>query len=81
MAWLTVNQAVKHAGLRGRLMRLSPLMPWQFSDLFLIVGVGSIKKDWRSRALVINAVNLKSGGAVAIEMDCGFALALFSREM
>jgi hypothetical protein len=54
-------------------------MPWR-PDLYLITRVMSVKKDWRSRALVINAVHIQSGQAVAIEMDCGFALALFSQK-
>lgn len=78
MAWLTLDQAINHFGPKGRLMRLSPLMPWLFADLFLVIGFRSIKKDWRTRTPVIDAVHIQSGKAVVIEADCGFALTLFS---
>ena len=79
MTGLTLDQAINHLGPKGRLMRLSPLMPWQFTDLFLVIGVRSIKKDWRSRTLVIDAIHIQSGKPLAIEVDAGFALTLFSR--
>ena len=76
-----LDQAINHLGPKGRLMRLSPLMPWHFTDLFLVIGVRSIKKDWRSRAQIIDAINIQSGKPLAIEADCGFALTSFSRRL
>lgn len=78
MAWLTAGQAVTHAGLKGRLMKLSPLMPWRAGDLHLVIGVRSAKKDWRTRTPVIDTIHIQSGQACLFEIDAGFALTLFS---